>query len=360
MNIFREIPLYDQNFWQRLFKKLPKENALIEINNLLAKNENQISVISIDQVLQIGEKYKIDLKKTKKTKLLDLYKKYLMACLEDKKLTNKQLEILNHLKTILLLDDYDTQKLINDETEKIFSRHVRQTFDTGKMDDSKWESLENLKTDLSVSSEKAIEIYTRYAKIIIEKFIIDAVADKRYSPQEEQQLFELAKNYCADLKFDVDTDKLLIKYRLYWEIENGTLPVIKSEINLQKSESLHFQTELSWQEQRKVTTRYNYGGPTARIKIAKGIYYRLGSIGVRPQSEDVWQTIDRGTIYLTNKRIIFMGEKGNKTIPIHKILSFTPYSDGVYIQKDSGKSPFLKFSDDTELFAMILSRLMNE
>jgi len=55
-----------------------------------------------------------------------------------------------------------------------------------------------------------------------------------------------------------------------------------------------------------------------------------------------------------------MGEKGNKTIPIHKILSFTPYSDGVYIQKDSGKSPFLKFSDDTELFAMILSRLMNE
>lgn len=359
MNIYKEISLHDQNLIQKFFNRLPKENAFIEINNLLALHENNIETITTDKILQIGEKYKVDFKKSVKTKLLDLFKKYLMDCLQEKKLTQSQVDTLNHLKKILFLDEKETQKIIEKETEDIFDKQVRQTFDSGKMDDSKWDSLEKLKSDLLIPSESATEIYKQYAEDIIEKYMKNAISDKRYSPEEEQGLNELAKNYGANLKIDQDTEKLLKRFRLFWEIDNGILPIIKSEINLQKSESLHFVTYVTWKEQRKVTKRYNYGGPTARIKIAKGVYYRLGSMSVRPQSEDVWQAIDAGKLYLTSKRLIFMGDRGNKTIPINKILDFKPYSNGVDIQKDSGKSPFLMFSNDTELFSMILNSLMN-
>lgn len=97
-----------------------------------------------------------------------------------------------------------------------------------------------------------------------------------------------------------------------------------------------------------------------RIRIMKGVYWRAGSIAPQRISEDEWRVIDEGTIYLTNKRIIFMGNNGNKTITLGKILGFEPYSNGIDIQKDSGKSPFLEFSTNIDIFSMILARVLNE
>jgi hypothetical protein len=359
MNIFRNISLNDQSYFQKLFKKFPKENALIELNNLLAVNEAKLQKVNLNEIRNIEKKYKINFKKYGNEKRLEFFKKYLSACLKNRKISQDQSKTLDHLMTILMIDPKEAEEIKVKESEIIFNKQVRETFNSGPMDDYKWDSLESLKLDLLLTDNQAIEVYRKHAMFKIEKFMKDAVADQRYSPEEEKQLLELAKSYGVNLKFDPDTKRLLRRYRKYWEIENGHLPEIISDINLQKTESLYFKAAVLWQEQRKITKRYNYSGPTARIKIAKGFYYRAGSISVHPQSEDVWQTIDTGDLYLTNKRLIFMGDKGNKTIPINKILDFTPYSNGIDIQKDSGKSPFLKFSVDTELFAMILSRLMN-
>jgi hypothetical protein len=54
-----------------------------------------------------------------------------------------------------------------------------------------------------------------------------------------------------------------------------------------------------------------------------------------------------------------MGQKGNKTIPVNRILNFKPYKNGIEIQKDSGKSPFLKFENNVDIFSMILARIMS-
>ncbi len=86
----------------------------------------------------------------------------------------------------------------------------------------------------------------------------------------------------------------------------------------------------------------------------------MGSVGVQRVSEDVWQTIDSGKVYLTNKRLIFMGSKVNKTIRLNKILDINPFKNGIDIQKETGKSPFLEFSNNVDIFSMILVRLMDE
>lgn len=360
MKVFKEETLDEPTFFQRLLKRLPKDNALKELNNLLAQNEDQLTDISLDKVQAIADKYKINFKKRCQEKLLEMYKKYLDYCLESRKLDKPKVNTLKHLMEILFLDEHTAQDLIKERTHDLFDKEVKNSFESGKMDDTKWNRLEELRNDLLLSKEEAINFFRKNAMNIINNFMNEAISDQRYSPEEEQKLNELIKNFGADLNIDNETQKILKRFRQYWEIENGYLPTIVATINLPKSETLHFTASVEWQEQRRITTRYNYAGPTARIKIVKGVYYRFGSLGVRPQSEDVWQTIDQGNIFLTNKRLIFMGEKGNKNIPLNKIIDFTPYSDGVDIQKDSGKSPFLKFSDDTELFAMILSRLKND
>ena len=41
-------------------------------------------------------------------------------------------------------------------------------------------------------------------------------------------------------------------------------------------------------------------------------------------------------------------------------IDFTPYRDGIDLQKDSGKSPFLAFEEGVDVFALILNRLLYE
>ncbi len=278
----------------------------------------------------------------------------------DEKLEDSEILQLAHLKEILILNEKDIEEQITIETERIYEKHVKQAVNDGKLEDIEKENLDKLKKDLLISNEVADKIYVKNAKNILQKFIDGAITDARLSPDDEIQINEVSKSLGINLSMDEKSKAVLEKCKLYWQIENDELPVITSDINIQKSEKLHFSTSVKWLEQRTVTKRINYGGPTARIKIAKGIYYRTGSLGVQRVSEDIWQTIDSGQIYLTNKRLIFMGGKGNKTIVLNKILDIKPFSNGVDIQKESGKSPFLEFNDNVDLFSMILVRLMNE
>jgi hypothetical protein len=360
MEIYKSQELKKPSLIQKLFGKVPTENGLIEINNLFASNQTDIEKISLDNIIEIAEKYKINLKKKFKAQRLELFAKYLHHCLIDSKLEDSEIISLKHVKDILLLNEKETQELLKNETEKLYSKHVKEAVSDGRLDDFEKENLEKHKTDLLISEEIADKIYETNAKQILQNFIDGAISDERLSPEEEVEINEIAKSLSIDLKVDEKSKEVLDRYKLYWQIENGDLPTIVSDINIQKSENLYFRTSVKWLEQRRVTKRINYGGPTARIKIAKGVYYRMGSVGVQSVSEDVWQTIDSGQLYLTNKRLIFMGGKGNKTIQLNKILDIKPFKNGVDIQKETGKSPFLEFNHNVDIFSMILVRLMDE
>ena len=356
MTIYKEKELENPTFFQKLFKKQPEENALIEINNLLAKNQDNLMKVTLENIIEIGERYKLDLKSKDHQKRVDLYSKYLDHCLKDKKIDKNEIEVLEHLKHILLLNDSVTQKLLKAETEKIYSLSVKDFIVDGELDELERANLEILRNELIIPEEIANEIFEDKAKEVYKKFIDGTITDERVTPDQEMELVKIARSLGIDHKnFDYKRDTFE-KYKLYWQIENADLPVLNSDINLQNSERLHFQSYIDWQEQRRVTKRINYGGPTARIKIMKGVYYRIGSVNVQRVSEDTWQKIDNGILYLTNKRLIFMGQKGNKTIPINKILDFKPYKNGVDIQKESGKSPFLEFDLNVDLFSMILAK----
>ena len=60
-----------------------------------------------------------------------------------------------------------------------------------------------------------------------------------------------------------------------------------------------------------------------------------GDLAVKPVSEDVSVKIDSGTIYITNKRVIFRGTNENKTIKLPKILNISPYANGIRLEKDA-------------------------
>ncbi len=53
-----------------------------------------------------------------------------------------------------------------------------------------------------------------------------------------------------------------------------------------------------------------------------------------------------GTLYITNKRVVFAGTKKNVTYPLNKIVNFVRYRDAVQFQKENEDRPKYFLIDD--------------
>lgn len=230
----------------------------------------------------------------------------------------------------------------------------------GNIDDSEKEFLKKLREGLMLPERLAEKIGEESRLQLINGRFKSITDDSRISPEEWEEFSAIAKNLDVTISMDEATRGQLEKFKLYWEIENGELPVKQVGINLQRGENCYYSNYVEWYEKRTVTKRINYGGPVARIRIAKGLYYRVGSVNYEKVSSEHLLLIDSGEVFITNKRIIFIGRKKNTNIPLNKVLSLNPYSDGVEVVKATGRSPVISVSEGADILTMILSRLIND
>ncbi len=113
----------------------------------------------------------------------------------------------------------------------------------------------------------------------------------------------------------------------------GTLP-----FNLQKSEKLVYVLDRVRYCEPRTRTAYRGGYSGVSVRIAKGVYYRTGGFRGSPivTSENVH--IDTGVLAVTDKHLYFAGQSKTTRIRYDKIIAFTPYSDGVGIQRDASNA----------------------
>jgi hypothetical protein len=85
----------------------------------------------------------------------------------------------------------------------------------------------------------------------------------------------------------------------------------------------------------------------------------------KPQSEPairfsrpMHEASDSGTLYVTNKRLLFDGAQKSTSIALKKIIRFTVYSDGLKIEKDTGKDQYFVGSGDPEILGAVLERVI--
>jgi hypothetical protein len=84
------------------------------------------------------------------------------------------------------------------------------------------------------------------------------------------------------------------------------------------------------------TRRQYVGGYSGvSVRVAKGVYYRTGGFRGNPVETTERVHIDTGLLAVTTKHLYFAGAAKSFRIRHDKIVSFTPYSDGVAIQRDA-------------------------
>ena len=86
--------------------------------------------------------------------------------------------------------------------------------------------------------------------------------------------------------------------------------------------------------QEKVTKELVGRSHGVSFRIIKGVYYRVGGMKGHPVEHSSMVFQGSGSLYVTNKNLIFYSQMKSTKVPFNKIVGITPYSDGIEVHKD--------------------------
>lgn len=193
-------------------------------------------------------------------------------------------------------------------------------------------------------------------KACLHELVRDSLSGGVLSPANYALIFHAAKRLDVNLQMSEETLGELEKMKRYWEIENGILTAIPVDILLPHGEICYFTAPCTWYEHHSRVESAACTGISASFKIAPGVRYRVGAFAPRRFAFDSLTEIDKGQLFLTSHRLLFTGGKKSMALGLDHILSFTPYTDGIEVGKDSGKNPVLVVAG-SDLLAHLITRL---
>ena len=340
--IFREVPLLGQSLMQKLLKQLPEENAVIELNNLLANN--LVKDVSIEDINALSNKYRINLVEKFSLNLEEFYAVSLNFFLKDKHLSTEEISDLNYMKQIFELNDKNVSNIHTKIGEEIFKDHLVNIVVKGRVTNEERDDLIELEKTLKLPKNVANEISQNVSKSFFDNAYQEIIKKNRVNPDEEKELFAIAKSFNIDIPQQYKVT--LERFKLYWIYENTKLDEIQTEVKLQKNEICFFiEKKVRWYEERELMKR-KYG------------YSKFNS-----QKEVIAQNlkvIDVGNIILTNKRLVFNGLDKTTSISYDKIILISEFKDSIEIDKQTGRSLILNFEQNTDIIYILLQRLVRE
>ena len=176
-------------------------------------------------------------------------------------------------------------------------------------------------------------ILSGFGQTHLSKVTSELLSDGIVEPAEDA----LLEAEASALGLPVPQSHEIDEAREIWRATNEPLPEFNAPILLKRGEICHQAQEANAYEDRTRTMRINYSGPSARVRIMKGVYYNVGSMRVQSQKEEYSHSLGSGVLCVTNSRLIFISPSKTITIPLGKILQYVTYSDGIKIFKDTGK-----------------------
>ena len=119
-------------------------------------------------------------------------------------------------------------------------------------------------------------------------------------------------------------------------IQRGIVPRtnITAPILLGKSETILWAYNGVSLYQEKITKEWVGRNGGFSFRIMKGVYYRTGSSKGHPVEHSSMEFQGQGSLYITNKNLIFYSPSKSVKIPFSKIIGLTPYTDGIEVHKD--------------------------
>jgi hypothetical protein len=327
-SVFQVIPVSKQSFFQRLFKQLPPENAIIEFNNLLA---DDILSIKSDTVSEIENRYGLILSKDFALNLEEFYAVYWNWYIKQNAGNAVIDNELACLRKLLDLSDETITQLEIKVGSNYFRKAVNRYVANNRLLEQDRVKLKQLQCKLKLPKGITSEIINSVTVERFEKFVEPIILKKRCTPDQEAEVNQILASFnIPEAKIKAKLSELK-KYKKYWELEHLPLVQLPTDPSLQKTEIEYLILQhVSWIELRGSGQNKKY------------------------------EQINYGTLFLTNKRLVFNGNTKNSVITYDKINGVGNDSRGITLLKDKGKDVILSFTDDKVIVEIVLKRLLKE
>lgn len=136
-----------------------------------------------------------------------------------------------------------------------------------------------------------------------------------------------------------------------------SLPIIlTSNVLLSNGEICHYCGPATFVKTKNVVVGYSGGSRGSSIRIAKGMSVKVGAHKASPIRGDVQEKTD-GVLSITNKRVVFSGNKGAFDKKISTLSAITPYKNGIAFQFNDKQYPLE--TKEPEYVYEILARIIN-
>lgn len=325
-------PLEHENFILKLFGVRNKRNAFIAMNNLLA-DVGRMTELQGSDLRKIFAEYKIDPRSAFPGETLALYQAFLAAVVSDDRADQDEHADLQALQVFLGITDAQHDVCYTKAGCDRYAAAIRKALIDGRLTSGEKAMLDRVATTFELSPKAKKATYNEtVSSFLISKFHA-AISDGILTPEEDAGLEHLIRDVGASVEIDDGARKAMERGRLAWRFSQGPLRTIQADIRLPAGEECYWSCHMGWNETRKDR--------------------RTGC--------DYLQQIDTGMCYVTNKRVIFDGTFKNTSIKLQKLMGFKTYSDGIMLEKDSGKSPILTCGrSDAELCSLLLDRLLHD
>ena len=171
------------------------------------------------------------------------------------------------------------------------------------------------------------------------------MSDEVVSQQEHEALKRIQR------LFNIPSDKIsaelqvLDKHKVLRQIQSGVLPTCHTNIILKKGEVAHFSYFADLIEERAVRGRYQGGSAGVSFRVAKGVNFRVGQSRGTYHSDREPVAVSSGKLIVTNKRIIFDGDKKGFNITIGQLLSYEVFDNSILVKPTRGNPRLVEFRD---------------
>lgn len=209
-----------------------------------------------------------------------------------------------------------------------------------------------VKDDAIMLSANAIDAYTKTLPANVNNKHLQYVLDYLNGIKLTRQ--DLASTGCIER-----LEARLIQSNIVANLKIGILPSgnVTATIMLGKGEAILWSYSDVTMYQEKVERIYKGKRDGWSMHVAKGLTYHTGGSTSKPIENRYMNNEGTGTLYVTNKHLIFQCLTASVRVPYKKIVGVTPYTDGIEVHRDGVNTKRLAFQGFDSGFVMNVMQL---
>ena len=321
---FQVRKVQERSFFARVFGGSRSSDAEAAVENLIAERGlDNVDVVAIDNCLHQSGVRDQDVK----TVLLKVWRHAVERFVTtDGTLDSAEAVFLDRLECVLGFDKTEADKERDTILTAEFVAQARPLISRADATSEATRSaISRLARQLRISPEKQKSLLKSLAQAAFDSILQYWIGKRRVDTTSLNALLAFKEEYDLSLP-DTEQNKLVRCWQLTL-LDEGTLPKQQADVLLNADETCHFGGYSVLLEPRKVRR--------------SGISY------------DTLQEIDRGPLYITDRRILFVGSSATKTTRFSSLARTFIDNGALVIQRATGKNQHFVLNSDLDLEAAV-------